>query len=743
MKPNDFPEDVAMMVGDDVMTKEQYDQRSRQEVEKLYGLFTKMRDKWVEHRATSDVEKRWRRNAQLYFGNSNNSTGEFENTLRNGPPARKMTDGNRSRVVINIVRPKVDQAIARMCEILFPVDDRNWGIKPTPLPEMASMVGNDAETVDPQTGQPTGLTADQEAKAVMEAAKEAAEGMERSIDDSLTESKFNGESRKGVDDGIRLGTMVMYGPFPARQTSKVWIPQADGTQVLQINESIVPASMRWDPWDTFFDPSCGNDHQRGRGFFLRRNINRKELRGLVGLPGYDADAIREVLRSPATRVRVAEGRVLRDQVRNDSYEMWTYHGEIEPEEMELLSSRTEGDPLTDVTFGVLIIVNDKIIGAMDSWVVDKTLPIDVWNWRKADDSPFGYGMPDELEHQQRVVNSAWRQVMDNGKTSLGGQIVMKKGMCIPQNGSYEITPNKIWLAKDDLEDVRQAFSVFEFNSHLQELLAIAQAAMSFADMETSMPQIMGGEQGSAPETVGGMVMLFNNANAVLRQRVKLYDDSITKPHIGRYYDWKMANDPDTTIKGDFEVDARGSTALVERDIQNQAMLNLANITNNPRYIPHLNEREELKAILKAFKANPDELMKPEDQVKQEMEAAAQQGGQQDPRIAVAEMQMQAKEMDIAARKEALQLEVELAQMDMATKQQNTSYQIERERAESEQAVVDRQFERELALAKMESDGVMTREELARKERLELIKIDDNRQRFNAEMAIKTRMGSGI
>jgi hypothetical protein len=743
MKPNDFPEDVAMMVGDDVMTKEQYDQRSRQEVEKLYGLFTKMRDKWVEHRATSDVEKRWRRNAQLYFGNSNNSTGEFENTLRNGPPARKMTDGNRSRVVINIVRPKVDQAIARMCEILFPVDDRNWGIKPTPLPEMVGMVGNDAETVDPQTGQPTGLTADQEAKAIMEAAKEASEGMERSIDDSLTECKFNGESRKGVDDGIRLGTMVMYGPFPARQTSKVWLPQADGTQVLQINESIVPASMRWDPWDTFFDPSCGNDHQRGRGFFLRRNINRKELRSLVGLPGYDADAIREVLRSPATRVRVAEGRVLRDQVRDDSYEMWTYHGEIEPEEMELLSSRTEGDPLTDVTFGVLIIVNDKIIGAMDSWVVDKTLPIDVWNWRKADDSPFGYGMPDELEHQQRVVNSAWRQVMDNGKTSLGGQIVMKKGMCIPQNGSYEITPNKIWLAKDDLEDVRQAFSVFEFNSHLQELLAIAQAAMSFADMETSMPQIMGGEKGSAPETVGGMVMLFNNANAVLRQRVKLYDDSITKPHIARYYDWKMANDPDTKIKGDFEVDARGSTALVERDIQNQAMLNLANITNNPRYIPHLNEREELKAILKAFKANPEELMKPEDQVKQEMEAAAQQGGQEDPRIAVAQMQMQAKEMDIAARKEALELQVELAQMDMATKQQNTSYQIERERAESEQAMVARQFEREMAIAKMESDGVMTREELARKERLELIKIDDNRQRFNAEMAIKTRMGSGI
>lgn len=743
MKTNDFPQDVAMMVGDDVMTKEQYDQHTKQEVDKLHGVFTKMRDDWVQYRATSNVEKRWRKNAQLYFGEHNNSTGEFENTLRNGPPARKAADGNRSRVVINIVRPKVDQAIARMCEILFPVDDRNWGLKPTPIPEMANMVGNPAMTVDPATGQQTGLTADQEAKAIMEAAKEATEGMERSIDDSLTECKFNGESRKGIEDGVRLGTMVLYGPFPARQTSKVWIPRPDGTQELQINESIVPATMRWDPWDTFFDPSCGNDHQRGRGFILRRNVNRKELRALVGLPGYDAEAIREVLRSPATKVRVAEGRVLRDQVRDDSYEMWTYHGEIEPEEMELLSSRTEGDPLTDVTFGVLIIVNDKIIGAMDSWVVDKTLPVDVWNWRKADDSPFGYGMPDELEHQQRVVNSAWRQVMDNGRTSLGGQIVMKKGMVIPQNNSYEITPNKIWLAKDDMEDVREAFSVFEFNSHLQELLAIAQAAMQFADMETSMPQIMGGEQGSAPETVGGMVMLFNNANAVLRQRVKLYDDNITKPHLARYYDWKMANDPDPNIKGDFEIDARGSTALIERDIQNQALLNLANITNNPRYIPHLREREELKAILKAFKVNPEEMMKPEDQVKQEMEAQAQQGGPADPRIAVAEMNMQAKQMDIEARREALAIEAQLAQEDVQIKRENLAYQTERERSESEQDMITRQFDRELALAKMEQDGQMTREELARRERLELLKLDSERQLFNAEAAIKARQGSGI
>jgi len=732
MNPSDLPEEVAYQIGDRFIGKDEFESMQRQELDRLYAMFTQMRDKWVQARATiTDVEKRWRKNTDLYYGDNINTPNELEDTLRNGPPARKAQDGNRSRVVINIVRPKVDQAVARMCEILFPVDDRNWGLKPTPLPELATMVGNNTPTVNPMTGQPTGLTANDEAQAIMEAAKEACNGMERSIDDSLTECHFNGESRKGIEDGVRLGTMVMYGPFPARQSSKVWLPQPDGTQVLMINESVVPASERLDPWDVFFDPSCGNDHQTGRGFFVRRMVTRKQLRQLVGLPGYDAEAIREVLRSDPKRLRVAEGRIVRDMVREDAYEMWTYHGEIEPEEMEMLSSRT-GDPLTDVEFGVLVIVNDKVIGAMDSWVPDKKLPVDVWCWRKRDDSPFGYGLPDELEHQQRVVNSAWRQVMDNGRVSLGGQIVIKKGMIIPQNGSYEITPNKIWLAKDDLDDVRAAMTTFEFASHLEELLAIANTAMQYADMETGMPQLMGGEKGSAPETVGGMVMLYNNANSVLRQRVKLYDDNITKPHLERYYDWKMANDPDPAIKGDFEIDARGSTALVERDIQNQALLNLAAITNNPRYIPHLNEREEIKAILKAFKIDPESLLKPEDQVAQEMQAQAQQGAPDDPRIAAAQIKAEVDMARLADVKEARALQ--------ATQ---VEYNKQREQAEYEIAMTEASLNRDMTLVKLDQDAQLTREELAARERLESLKIDNARQIFNAEAALRVRTGAGI
>ena len=215
-------------------------------------------------------------------------------------------------------------------------------------------------------------------------------------------------------------------------------------------------------------------------------------------------------------------------------------------------------------------------------------------------------------------------------------------------------------------------------------------------------------------------------------RVKLYDDNITKPHLERYYDWKMANDPDPAIKGDFEVDARGSTALIERDIQNQALLNLAAITNNPRYIPHLKEREELKAILKAFKIDPESMMKPEDQVKQEMEAAAQQGTPEDPRIAAAQIKAEVDMAKLQDIKEARGLQA-----------QQVEYNRQREQAEYEIAMTEASLNRDMTLVKLDQDAQLTREEINARERLEALKIDNERQIFNAEAALKVRQGSGI
>lgn len=736
---------TAYEIDGQIVTEEQLQQMRKEQLDGVHQSFVSKRDRWVQHRSNSGVEERWRRNKGLYDGDADLRRDDvFEETLKIGPPKRKNA-ANRSRIVINIVRPKVDQAIARMCEILLPVDDRNWGIKPTPLPEsVKKYIGDQTPTVDPQTGQPTGLTSDQEANILITEAKKKADAMQAAIDDALTECSFNGEERAMIADGCKLGTGIILGPFPGRKSAKVWIPNPDGTSQLIIKEEIAPQSFRADPWDVWFDPSCGCDHQRGEGFFWRKYVTRKELRQLAKVPGYMKDCIREVLGQKPNRVRVAEGRVGRSESSDESYEMWIYYGDIEPEDVQALSAEANDmDPLTDFTTGMVVMVNDKIIGVAEGWIPDGSLPCDVWNWRKSDDSPHGYGLPDELEHQQRAVNAAWRQVMDNARASMGGQIVLKKGKIVPQDGNYSIEPLKVWLAGDDIEDVRGAMATFEFNSHLQELLAIADAAMKFADQETNMPQMLGGERGTAPETVGGMVMLQSNALTVPRLRVKLFDDGVTRPHIRRYYDYMMATSERTDIKGDFEVDARGVSALLERDIANQAAINLANITSNPRYAPFVKPEKELEIILKAFKVDPADIMLNEQEMEQQRQAAAQQQAPQDPRIIAAQTQLQIKQMDLEDKQAQREFEAQRNQAEIQFRMQSLQYNAMREQSEADQAVVDAQLQRELAIAKMEQDGQMTREELDRKERLELIKIQDGRERFNAEAALRVNTGSGI
>lgn len=734
---------VAYEVGGEFMTADQYAAHRREKLQDLHRLFAAQRDDWVKYRAQSGVEQRWREAQALYFGDEAEATSNaFIETLKNGPQSKsKAGNAPRSKVVINIVRPKVDQAVARMCEILLPVDDKNWGIKPTPVPEVvANMVGNHAPTATPD-GQLTGQTADQEAQMVTKGIKDKASKMEAEIDDVLTECQYNGEQRKAIEDGVRLGVGMLLGPYPSHSSKRSWVPSQDGTMQLRISTEVKPSTMRVDPWDVWFDKSCGNDHQRGAGFYHRRYATRKELRNLVGLPGYDADMIREVLLSKPTRTKVAEGRIMRSECNEDSYEMWVYYGQVEPEQMHLLSESMH-DPLSDVENGVIIMIEEKVIGAMESWVADGSLPIDLWCWRKADDMPQGYGLPSELSHQQRVVNAAWRQVMDDAKASLGGQFVIKKKMITPQDGSYDMYPQKVWLASDELEDVRQAMHSFEFANHSPALLSIATAAMQFADQETSMPQMMGGDKGSAPETVGGMIMLSNNSNTVLRLRVKLYDDSITRPHIRRHFDWQMANSKKAEIKGDMEIDARGSTSLIERDIQNQATINLANVTNNPRYQAFLDPKEELRVILKAFRVTPEDIMLSDAKIEQNQQAAAQQPPQ-DPRILSAQMALEGKKMDIEDRKEGRQLDAQLQSQELQVKREAIAYTTERERSDAEQGSIRLQMERELAIAQMQSDGIESQAERESKARMQAIDLSNKNALFNAEAALKVNQGSGI
>ena len=89
---------------------------------------------------------------------------------------------------------------------------------------------------------------------------------------------------------------------------------------------------------------------------------------------------------------------------------------------------------------------------------------------------------------------------------------------------------------------------------------------------------------SMPTTFGATQIQDNNANTLLRNIGRALDDCITEPHVRRYYEWLLV-DPEVTEdeKGDMQIDAHGTSALVERYIQDQTLSQVGQLIGNPKF----------------------------------------------------------------------------------------------------------------------------------------------------------------
>jgi len=76
-------------------------------------------------------------------------------------------------------------------------------------------------------------------------------------------------------------------------------------------------------------------------------------------------------------------------------------------------------------------------------------------------------------------------------------------------------------------------------------------------------------------------MQTNMASSVLRTLGRDFDD-ITEAQVNRYYEWIKTYGPEDAV-GDLQVQARGSSTLVERDLQVQALTNLLPLSLNTSY----------------------------------------------------------------------------------------------------------------------------------------------------------------
>lgn len=582
----------------------------------------------IQGRAASGIEEEWTEDEEHYQGidDANRAYQNANQLYRSrkmavlGQSTQRPGSPSRSVVFLNITRPYVDAASARVADMLLPTDDRAWEIKPTPIPDLS-------QSQLTQLAQAMGLQRPEEVRSAIEEqsaqAAAAAERMQRAIEDPLVESNWHGEVRQVIEDSARIGSGVLKGPFPIMRTSRL-TRRNPVTQMTEFHkmENIKPGSKRIDPWNLFPDPACGENIHNGSYTWEREYIGKRQIKEMLADPSYDSAQLLGALREGPSRTREGTESVYR--AGDDEYEMWIFYGHCARDHLQRLGVELEeGDEDRLPTMAVMI--NDRLVKVVLSPQEDGQFPYDVLAWQRRPGLPWGVGISRQIRTVQRMLNASVRAMMDNSGLSAAPQIVIGEGVT-PEDGRWTLSPGKIWRAQPNasVADVRGAFSAFVVPSVQNELMNIIQFAMQMAEDTTGMPAMLQGIRGDAPNTLGGMQMQNNNATSVLRRLAKRFDDYMTRPHIQRYFDWMMTYSDDESIKGDFEIEVRASSALVERDAQQQFLMSLLQVAKDPVY--ELDPAKLAAELCKGQRLDPKNFQLDEGQ----KAARAQQG--QDPTL---------------------------------------------------------------------------------------------------------------
>jgi hypothetical protein len=485
---------------------------------------------------------------------------------------------------------------------------------------------------------------------------------------------------------------------------KAWVRNQGGRWVMRVDQKLVPYSRRVNPLDAFPDPAGQGDIKKCRYFVERFYYNTKTLSQIKGDPGALDDAIAMCLTEGPTSIvsgndphsrRFLDGDYELDT--KNLFEAFLVTGQFKMEQLAAAGVEIP-EELSGRQFisGCVLLVNDKPVKVYLNPLDSGDLPYDMFHYERIDGQPWGVGVAFIVRNPQRVVRAAWRMLMDNAANNIGGQVIMNRSGVTPANGSWKVTGNKLWWFTPEKGQnanlrVEDVFKQFNTETRIVELLKIIEFALKFAEDETSMPALLEGSRGSAPDTVGGMQLLDANANTVLMRLVRQGEDLLIKPHLRRYYDYNMQWSEKDDIKGDFDIVPLSVSALRQKTIDIQGMLLVGQHVAHPAFAKfHKNGGYDwLRRLYSLNRINPDDVLVDESEAREQLKQEAEAGPPPDPRLQVVELQGQLKQQELEARaadnnaerehrRNEKMLDYQLKLMEYATKREISLAQAQKE-----------------------------------------------------------------
>jgi len=548
-------------------------------------------------------------------------------------PDVQFTENEKSRVFIKVTKTKTLAAYGQLIEVLFSNNKFPLSIDPTVLPEgvvedvhvdpketpasptLEKPEDFDLEKLEERLGAMKGLLKDvpdlkegpgvTPTSATFSPAMVAAKKMEKKIHDQLDESGATKHLRSTAFEMALFGTGVMKGPFALDKEYPDWTE--DGTYKPKLKT--VPEASHVSIWNFYWDPD-GNNTENVSYVIERHKLSKTQMRALKNRPFFRKNVIDAVIDEGESYVKKYWEDTLKDYAPNfgiQRFEVLEYWGNIDIEMLKnediIIPKELEdaGELQANIWF-----CNGKILRLVLNPFKPAKIPYYAVPYELNPYSLAGVGVAENMDDTQTLMNGFMRMAVDNAV--LSGNLVFEvdETNLVPGQ-DLSVYPGKIFRRQGGAPG--QALFGTKFPNVANENLQLFDKARQLADESTGLPSFSHGQTGvsGVGRTASGISMLMNAASGSIKTVVKNLDDYLLGPLGKAFFNFNMQFDFDPSIRGDLEVNARGTESLMANEVRSQRLMQFLQIVSNPALMPFAKMPYIVREIAKSMDLDPDKV----------------------------------------------------------------------------------------------------------------------------------------
>jgi len=566
-----------------------------------------------------------------------------------------MIPADRSKAYPGMTAWMVRGTIARLMQMLWPQTEKNYGVRPSPLPDLSTeqlqqvldglvqAAGGDPSQVE--------LTSEQIEKGIREHAKGKAGAMETKIDDDLQEMEFITLARKVVRSATIYNVGILSGPFHEKTKARTWERDVNTGAYKAIEVDKYKPLFEFLPVWNHYPDMTATSLDKQDGAFDRHIMTRVEVEELAARPDFLAKRVTDYLArhadgnyQPQWWESVMKGEPKSAQAgvqgkESRKFEVLSYWGHVTGRELRSAGVSIPDSQIGSSFRGNVWTIDNIVIKAKLAPLGDAIRHHHYFVFEDDDLSILGNGLCDTLRDSQMSLNETVRAALDNASV-IGPMVEINEDLMAPGQ-NLSISKHKTYRRESNggQSDAIPAVRNISIDSHLSELLPLVQLFLSFGDKESGLPPAsLGDTSGGGSEalrTQRNASMFLGAAALPVRDTVRNYD-TFTISMISALVAWNKKYAPDPSRDGDHNIIARGSTSLIAKEVLAQSLAEFK-LSLTPDELPYIKTRALLIERAKANDIPVDDLMEDEDVANETIKRNAQAQGQ-----------MQQAQMDLVA-----------------------------------------------------------------------------------------------